>query len=149
MRVLAARLLPFTVVSVALCSGRSGNAQVVPHPDSATIARASYAETKLVYWVESTGGHAEQAVFLRNTSTEPIQVTDYEIYDCVNLRGKVCGVHSPGPLIAPGKTVRIVVIDQGSSEEAWSFRYRFHATFLHAPNPAAADSVRHLGVPPN
>ena len=133
MRMFVTRPLRLTAVTIALCAGRSVNAQVVPHPDSATIARASYAETKLVYWVESTNGQAEQAVFLKNTSTEPIQVTNYEIYDCVNLRGKVCGVHVPGPLIAPGKTVRLVVIDRGFSQEAWSFRYRFHAAFLHAP----------------
>ena len=136
---------PFThvvVLSVALGWVTSARAQVVPHPDSATIARATGAETKLVYWVESTNGHSEQAVFLRNTWTEPIQVTNYEIYDCVNLRGKVCGMHSPGPLIAPGKTVRLVVIDQAFSAEAWSFKYRFNAIYVHPANPAA-DTAHH------
>ncbi len=133
MQLFATRSLRLAVVSIGFWAGRSVHAQVVPHPDSATIARASYAETKLVYWVESTGGHSEQAVFLKNTSTEPIEVINFEIYDCINLRGKVCGVHAPGPLIAPGKTVRLVVIDRGFSKEAWSFRYRFHAAFLHAP----------------
>jgi hypothetical protein len=137
------RLSQLAAVSVALGSTVSLNAQVVTHPDSATIARAADAGAKLVYWVESTNGHAEQAVFLRNTSTEPIQVTDYEIYECVNLRGKACGVHSPGPLIAPGKTVRLIVIDQAYSQEAWSFKYRFNATFPHSSSPAAPDTVHH------
>src|SRR5258708_3101987 len=133
MQLFATRSLRLPVVAIGSWAGGSWDGQVVLYPDSATIGRGSYAETKLVYWVESTGGHSEQAVFLKNTSTEPIEVINFEIYDCINLRGKVCGVHAPGPLIAPGKTVRLVVIDRGFSEEAWSFRYRFHAAFLHAP----------------
>jgi hypothetical protein len=84
----------------------------------------------------------EAAIVLRNMSAEPIQITQYEVYDCVNLRGNVCGLHSPGPLIAPGKTVRVVVA-QGFSRQAWSFRYRFRAAFRHPPASTAADTPRH------
>ena len=105
-------------------------AQTYPHPDSATVARAVDAGARLVHWIETTNGRSEHAVFLRNTSQEPIQITSFDIYDCVNLRGSVCGSHSPGPRLAPGKTVRLVVISRNLSQSAWSYKYRFHAAFV-------------------
>jgi hypothetical protein len=115
--------------------------QTYLHPDSAVVARAAEAGARLVHWVETTNGQEEQAVFLRNTSREPIQITSYEIFDCANLRGSVCGRHAPGPRIEPGKTVRLVVISRSFSQSRWFYKYRFNAVFVR--DSLAADTAHH------
>jgi len=103
-------------------------AQVVPQPDSAQLAAAA-AEAALMHWVASSSGATEQNVYLRNTSTRPIQITSYEIYECINLAKAVCGVHAPGPLIKPGATVVLQAIRQRDRRQSWSYQYRFDALF--------------------
>jgi hypothetical protein len=130
----------FALLSVALGVPSPAVCQVYTRPDSARIANAVDAGALIVHWIETTTDRSEQAVYLRNTSNEPIQVTSYEIYDCQNLRGNVCGVHAPGPVIKPGKTVELVVVSQSFRYEAWSFRYRFHTVFLR-PDPATGNAA--------
>ena len=120
---------------------RSALAQTYYRPDSAKIARAADAGARLVHWIETTNRESEQAIFLRNTSSEPIQITSYEIYECVNIWRRVCGRHSPGPNIAPGKTVRLAVVERGLSDQSWSFKYRFEAAFVS--DSVKRDTTRH------
>lgn len=128
------------LMCVALGLPSPAASQVYTRPDSARIANAVDAGALIVHWIETTTDRSEQAVYLRNTSNEPIQVTSYEIFDCQNLRGNVCGVHAPGPVIQPGKTVELVVVSQSFRYEAWSFRYRFHTIFLR-PDPATGNAT--------
>ena len=131
------------VLLLALMSplARSALAQTYHRPDSAKIARAAEAGARLVHWVETTNRESEQAIFLRNTSGEPIQITSYELYDCVNIWRRVCGRHSPGPSIAPGETVQLAVVERGLSDQSWSFKYRFEAAFVS--DSVKPDTTRH------
>jgi hypothetical protein len=116
------------IVLASLGSARAAVAQVVPHPDSAQLAAAA-AHAALLHWVASSSGASEQSVYLRNTSTRPVQVTSYEIYECINLAKSVCGVHRPGPFIKPGATVVLQIIRQPDRRQSWSHQYRFDALF--------------------
>ena len=130
----------------ALCAN-SAPAQVYTRPDSARIANAIDAGALVVHWIETTTSRTEQAVYLRNTANEPVQVQSYEIFDCQNLRGNVCGVHAPGPVIQPGKTVELVVVSQSYQYAAWSFKYRFNVIFLR-PSPATGNAATSLAPCP-
>jgi len=104
-------------------------AQTIPPPDSARLAAAS-ASAALVHWVASSSGAAEQTIFIKNSSERPIDITSYEIYECLNLAKSVCGVHAPGPRIAAGKTVALQTIRQRDRTARWAFQYRFMAAFV-------------------
>ncbi len=109
---------------------RVGAAQTLPQPDSATLA-LSAARAALSYWEAATyQGSREQSVFLRNNSTRTIQIASYEVRECVNISRRVCGVHTPGPVIRPGKTVILVTLVRQQYNEGYSYRYRFSPRFV-------------------
>lgn len=112
-----ALLLPATV-----------HAQTIPQPDSAALARSA-AHAALSYWMASSNGPGEQSVYLKNNSTRPIQIVSYEVYACTNIRGRTCGIHTPGPRIDPGKTKILVTVQQLRYDAPWSYQYRFEADF--------------------
>ena len=115
-------------LSIALClllSARALQAQVSPPPDSATLQRATEAGVYLLHWVQKVNS-SEQNVFFKNTAQFPIQVVDWEIYECVNIRDKDCGPHAEGPLIQPAQSVRLATIRQRERRSAYSYLYRFH-----------------------
>ena len=114
------------LLSIAIAG--SARAQTIPQPDSATLARSA-AHSALTYWEASSNGPGEQSVYLKNNSTRPIQIVSYEVYDCTNIRGSTCKVHTPGPRIDPGKTKILVTIDQLHINAPWSYKYRFEADF--------------------
>jgi hypothetical protein len=122
------------VVAALLGGGVPASAQQILPPDSATLAESA-ARAALTYWEASTGGSAEQSVFLRNNSDRPIQITSYEVYECVNVARRTCRVVTPGPLVGPGKTVTLVAIGRLRPTSGWSYRYRFNARF--APDSSA------------
>jgi hypothetical protein len=104
-------------------------AQIIPQPDSATLANSA-ARSALTYWEASSGGPEEQSVYLKNNSTRAIWIPSYEVYECNNIPHKVCGVHSPGPTIPPGKTITLVTISRVRDNFGWSYRYRYTAQFV-------------------
>lgn len=114
--------------------------QVVPPPDSASQAMSA-ARAALSYWEASSHGSSEQSVYLKNNSARPIVITSYEVYECVNIPRRTCGVHSPGPTVPPGKTVVLVTIGRSRNDQAWAYRYRFYPQF--APDSAAAADSSH------
>ncbi len=116
-----------------------GLAQVYTRPDSAVQARAA-AIAALTYWVETTHGVSEQSVMLRNNSTREIQVLSYEVFECANISSRTCKVHRPGPVVPPGKTIRLVTIVPRRLEDQSSFRFRFEAGYV--PQPPVSDSLR-------
>ena len=123
---------PIASVALGIALGTlPASAQVIPPPDSARLAAAS-ASAALVHWVASSSGAAEQTIFIKNSSDRPIDVTSYEIYECVNLAKSVCGVHTPGPRIAAGKTVSLQTIRQRDRRGEWSYQYRFTAAYVTA-----------------
>jgi hypothetical protein len=111
--------------------------QVVPPPDSAAMVMSA-ARAALSYWEASSHGSSEQSVYLKNNSTRPIVITSYEVYECVNIPRRVCGVHTPGPTVPPGKTVILVTISRSRNDQAWAYHYKFFPQF--APDTVAADS---------
>ena len=116
------------LLPLLLAGAVSARAQTIPQPDSATLARSA-AHSALTYWEASSNGPGEQSVYLKNNSTRPIQIVSYEVYDCTNIRGSTCKVHTPGPRIDPGKTKILVTIDQLHGNAPWSYKYRFEADF--------------------
>ena len=116
------------IAPLLLVAAARAGAQTIPQPDSATLARSA-AHSALTYWEASSNGPGEQSVYLKNNSTRPIQIVSYEVYDCTNIRGSTCKVHTPGPRIDPGKTKILVTIDQLHGNAPWSYKYRFEADF--------------------
>jgi hypothetical protein len=127
------------VAVCALLSAGPADAQVIPPPDSATLAREA-AHAAMLHWVESAG-RSEQIVTLKNTSQEFIQVESYEIYECINISpSRLCRVHRDGPLIRPGQTIKLVTLGRLRPTQGWSFRYRFQVRFLRDSLPR--DTIR-------
>jgi hypothetical protein len=116
--------------------------QVTYHADSAKVAAAAAAGVKLIHWVQTSPAANEHVIYVRNISQQPIQVTSYEIYDCFNLSGRVCGVHAPGPLLAPGQTKRLVIIESGAGVGRSSYQYRIHSAPV-TPDSTRADTTHH------
>lgn len=119
------------LAGLALAAPSAAAQQYAP-PDSSQLA-ASAARASLTYWEANTNGSAEISVFLRNNADRPIQVTWYEIKDCVNVSRKLCGRHDPGPLIKPGKTVRLVSVPRERPHESWSYTWAFEARWGDDP----------------
>ena len=111
--------------------------------DSEKVRAAVAAGARLVHWVETVRGAGEHIIYVRNVSPRPVRVTSYEIYDCKDLRGRACGVHSPGPLLAPGETHRLIVIDFLGLYG--SYRYRLSSAYADSTlaDSARKDSTRH------
>jgi len=126
-------ILTFAVVTTAQAQ------ETIYSADTTKINRATKAGVGLIHWVQTEPGAEEHVIYVRNISSRPIQVTSYEVYDCQNIRGRVCGVHSPGPQVAPGKTVRLVIIRQSSSMFRASYHYRVQSVYTDS---AAADTTR-------
>lgn len=118
-----------------LPAGPAAAQQIFYRADSAKIDSAAAAGVALVHWVQSTYAADEQSIYVRNISHTPIRITSFEIYDCLNLGGHACGVHSPGPLVAPGKTARLIVIERAFDGSATGFKYRIYA--MAAPDSGA------------
>ena len=111
--------------------------QVYSRPDSASMERAA-AFASLTHWVETTHGVSEQSVMLRNNSQRPIQILSFEVHECVNIPNRVCKAKNPGPVVPPGKIIRLVTVSPRMAEEAWSFNYRFEAGYVPRPAPDSA-----------
>jgi len=126
-----------------LCAKRL-RAQIINyHADSAKIAKAADAGASLVHWVQTSPGAEEHTIYVRNISQQLIRVTSYEVYNCVDVRGRACGIHSPGPLVKPGQTVRLIVIDFGMRRGSnGSYQYRVSSTFV-ATDSTPPDTTRH------
>ena len=124
------RLLLLVPVLLAGIPARA-SAQVYTRPDSVALARAA-AFAELVHWVETSHGTSEHTVYLRSSSSQAIQVVSYEVYDCINIPSRVCKVHQPGPVIQPGKIMRLVTISR-RRQESWSYSYRFEVSYLPSP----------------
>jgi len=110
--------------------------------DSAKVAAAIAAGVKLIHWVQTTPGASEHIIYVRNISKQPIQITSYEIYDCINLAGRVCGIHAPGPQLAPGQTKRLVVIKVIPGVGPSSYNYRLQSAPV-TPDSTRADTTHH------
>jgi hypothetical protein len=117
------------VAAALLGTASPASAQELPPPDSATMAESA-ARAALSYWEASTGGSAEQSVFIRNNSDRPVQITSYEVYECFNVARRTCRVVTPGPVVRPGKTITLVAIGRQRPNDRWSYRYRFNARFV-------------------
>ncbi len=119
------------VLTLPLClllsPGRLG-AQVSLPPDSATLQRAAEAGVYLLHWVQKVNS-SEHTIHFKNTAQFAIQVVDWEVYECINIREKDCGPHTAGPLIQPGQSIRLATVRQRERRSAYSFLYRFHVTW--------------------
>jgi len=100
---------------------------------------AARAGVDLIHWAEGVPDAGERIIYVRNISNRPIQVKSYEIYDCVAVHVRVCGIHTPGPLVLPGKTARLAIIDFVRMHR-WSYRYRLNTAFVDS---TAADTSHH------
>ena len=127
MTTLRLTIVAFAVWSAPVAKGRTQ--EIIYHADSTKIANAAESGARLVHWVETVRGAGQHVIYVRNLTTRPVRVTSYEIYECMNLRGRACGVHSPGPVVAPGKTVRLIIIAFGVGIAPGSYRYRLQAAF--------------------
>jgi hypothetical protein len=103
------------------------HAQLAQAPDSATFKRAA-AGVYLVHWVKQDNS-SEQSLYFKNTAQFPLQVTDWEIYDCNNIGKKDCGARAVGPLLKPGETARLITVRQRDGRSAYSYQYRFHVAW--------------------
>jgi hypothetical protein len=133
------------VLSLPLCllllAGPLG-AQVSLPPDSATLQRATEAGVYLLHWVQKVNS-SEHSIYFKNTAQFAIQVVDWEVYDCVNIRDKDCGPHTNGPLIQPAQSIRLATVRQRERRSAYSYLYRFHVTWevpLDSSSMLPADS---------
>jgi len=108
------------------------------HPDSAKLAAAADAGAGVASWVESTMGTDEHALYVRNVSDRQVHVVSYEIYECFNLRGKACGVHSLGLVLKPGESKRLTIIEGGDRRHGRaSYKYRVRAVYVVSDTAAA------------
>lgn len=83
----------------------------------------------------------EQTVSLINRGARPILVASWVTYGCVNVRGRDCGERHPGPLVAPGDTVRVAVVHRANPSFPWKYRYLFRAVFGATPAAFTASTT--------
>ncbi len=122
-----------TLLAALLVSTPCSSAVAQKLMQTADSKEAARAGVDLIHWVENVPDAGERIIYVRNISNRPIQIKSYEIYDCIGLRGRVCGVYAPGPRLLPGKTARLAIIDLVRFHR-WFYRYRLNAAF--------ADSTR-------
>ena len=135
------RILPIPAVMWLLTLTVPLRAQeIVYGADSAKVDSARAAGVGLVHWVQTVWRAREHIIYVRNISTRPLQIASFEIYECFGIRRNVCGVHAPGPRLAPGETKRLIIIDEiaGRGQRS-SYRYRVKV----AADSTAADTSRH------
>jgi hypothetical protein len=116
------------LATLALLSPLSLRAQVSHPPDSAYLKRATDAGIYLVHWIQKDNS-SEHTLYFKNTAAFPLQVTDWEVYECINIGNKDCAAHSDGPLIKPGQTVSITTIRRRDRHSGFSYLYRFHVAW--------------------
>jgi hypothetical protein len=113
------------------------SAQGIPTMDSTQLQPLTAAGKFLMHWTVDDGPAGDQTIYVRNISKDrPITVVTWEVYDCVNLSGRACGVHHDGPTIKPGKTERLVTVHRLIQSEGSSYRYRFTARWFEPAPPA-------------
>jgi hypothetical protein len=125
-RLALASLLPACAVLLGMPS--SLLAQVDKAPDSTFFRQRADAGVYLVHWVKQDNPR-EQTVYFKNTAKFPLQVTDWEVYDCMNIGNKDCGPRTSGPLLKPGQTVKLITIVQRDRYSGYSYHYRFHVAW--------------------
>lgn len=138
------QLVSGLVVTAVVASSPDAAAQQIAEAyglDAPTETRLDEegARTRLLNWVEHERGGRSQQVYFRNTSDQPIDITSYEFFDCVNVAGVSCGKKIEGPRIEPGETIILVTVRQRDIQRRWKYRYQFQARF---PDPPPATGLR-------
>lgn len=99
-------------------------------PPTETRLDDKAARAKLLSWTQMKPGSRTMQWFMRNTSSETIEITTYEFSECLNVLGVKCDEELKGPRIEPGETVVLATIRQRNIEQRWFYRTLFQARFL-------------------
>jgi hypothetical protein len=96
----------------------------------------SSAGSEAVHWTFDDG-FGQQTIYVRNTSAHrAMRIVRWRVFNCDNVRRRVCRKHEPGPTIPPGRTVRLATVTREMEERGYSFRYELTPEWVEA-GPAA------------
>lgn len=120
------------LAGVLLAGPRGLAAQWQTPPDAHDFSKLKGADSALVTWVERDNMN-EHLIKMRNNARYPAEITEWEIFSCINIRSKDCRVHAKPTRIEPGKTITLQVVRRDYVRSGWQWRYRFKSRFL-VPN---------------
>ncbi len=122
--------LPWLPLAVACLAGSAPlSAQWQTPPDAHDFSKLKGADSALVTWVERDNANVH-LIKMRNNARHPVEIAEWEIYNCFNIRSKDCGRHAKPTRIEPGKTITLQAVRRDYARSGWQWQYRFRSRFL-------------------
>lgn len=100
-----------------------------PVPASVTPHQAPAAgKDQLSSWMEAVPGTRAQVIFFRNNTGWPMEIRDFELYDCQAVKQK-CGVQKTRVLLPAHAVKQAMIVEPSNPQDVYTFRYRFRYGF--------------------
>jgi hypothetical protein len=101
------------------------NAGIVNCPDP----MAQNEQVNLSGWSENRGD--TQVLMVRNNSAaRVVRITEWTVYDCMNLRGSICRRHTRPVIIRPGQSAELIELRPEQLGREWRYQWSWVAEFV-------------------
>jgi hypothetical protein len=79
-------------------------------------------------WADTATNTRAQTIFIKNNTKWPIRVTQFELYDCINVK-QACGVKQANIKLPAHVTKKIMVVDPADPDGAYNYQFRYEYGF--------------------
>ena len=76
-------------------------------------------------WVQNITGSVAQGIYVQNNSSWTLEVTDFNLTDCVNTK-PACGSRQLNVNIGPFSRKQLMVVEPADAHAAYSYQYSYH-----------------------
>lgn len=116
---------PYTAADLAVPAVEAPASDTAPVPASVTSHQAPPAgDDQISTWMEEIPGTRAEAIFFRNNTGWPMEVKNFELYDCVAVK-QACGVQKFRLKLAPHIIKQAMIVEPADLHDAYTFRYRY------------------------
>lgn len=118
---------PYTASDLAPSPGTTEVpvSDTAPVPVSVTSRKAPPAgNDQISSWMEEIPGTRAEVIFFRDNTGWPMEVKNFELYDCVAVKQK-CGVQKARILLPPHVIKQAMIVEPADIHDVYTFRYRF------------------------
>lgn len=116
---------PYTAADLAPSPTEAPVSDTAPVPASVTSRQAPAPGTdQLSTWMEEIPGTRAEVIFFRNNTGWPMEVKNFELYDCQAVK-QACGVQKFRLKLPPHVIKQAMIVEPSNLHDAYTFRYRF------------------------
>lgn len=65
-----------------------------------------------------------------NSAARTVRITEWTVYDCVNIKGSICGRHTKAVVLRPGQSTDLGKVQKDYANGGFQYRWNWQAEFL-------------------